>query len=83
MGVALLLGANAQHSRGGPVVRVQAGRYRVRTHGLLESKLALRLGSESTGELPDQFDLVIPTNIQIDFVERGSENSISVFAERE
>jgi len=88
MRVALLTGANPRVSRGGPEVRLLAGRWRIVTEGVKDSILDLHFDDGHVLPVPhpvvangvfardDRF------NVRLHFRERGTEDHISVFAEK-
>lgn len=88
MRVALLTGANPRVSRGGPEVRLLAGQWRIVTEGIKDTTLTLHIENgpvllvphkdwETEGLLFDD-----RTNVRLAFKNRGSEDHISVFAEK-
>ena len=83
MSIALLLGAHAQRSTGGPVVRLRRGRYQIRTHGQVDSELSLSVDGYNQlcfdGMVIDVTG--IPIEAQIGFHKNGSEESISVYVD--
>lgn len=89
MQLALLTGAIPRTCARGPKVRLQRGRWRFECAGLNDSILFLLVESPSS-DLPIrvaiqrevEFEILEATVAHVDFVERGNENYISIFASK-
>lgn len=83
--LALLVGAVPQRCSEGPIVRLLPGHWILRIEGLLDS--VLTLNTEYFGSKPIHdgalFDIFEPADFQIKFAQRGTENFINVFAEKQ
>lgn len=83
MRVALLLGAHPKRCTTGPVVTLPKGTYRLLTDNLQTSKLTLWVnGSSSDVTQNSEFTLSDSERVRVEFTERGSENYVTVIAER-
>jgi len=84
MRVALLTGANPRVSRGGPEVRLLAGQWRIISEGIKDSILRLHIDNDPVLLVPHEDIIVFTdrTNVRLKFESRGSEDHISVFAEK-
>ena len=78
--IALLVGAVPSRCKGGPIVRLLPGLWTMRIEHVIDSIIALGPHSPLVNGLKVQ--VTGPTDVQIEFVERGSEKFINVFAER-
>jgi hypothetical protein len=83
MSIALLLGARPQQSSGGPIVRLLRGTYNLLVHGHSDSRMVVNVdGLEYALSVPMEIESTSEMSVKVDFVERGTEDSISIFAER-
>lgn len=79
---ALLIGA-PKTSKGGPVVRLKAGAWVIKCRGMVNSLLHLDAGDSSIPLREGDHKLVLNQGCEaiVTFVERGSEDYVSVIAE--
>lgn len=82
MSIALLIGA-PQSSAGGGTVRLMAGSWVIKAKGLISSKLHLHI-DDSTVPLEPDHKLVLDQGCEarVSFTERGSEDYVSIIAEK-
>ncbi len=83
MQLALLLGANPKTFKTGPIVRLPAGSWVVRVHGINSSVLALYTDEAEIMELGKTTTLNIgaPTDVHVVPKVRGVEDYLTVLAE--
>ena len=83
MRLPLLIGAGAKTSAGGGRVRLHEGLWKIVLDGVKTSKLAIQHGSPLTLGVACEEGKIVqgPTTVNVFFLERGSELSVSVFAE--
>lgn len=86
MQIALLSGASPRSCKHGPVVRLIPGSWRLNVQGLKDSSIVMHVeGYEATNEiangmrLPETSETLI---VQLSFGKRGTEEYITVIAER-
>ena len=79
---ALLIGS-PRTSSGGPIVRLKAGNWIIRCKGIVDSLLRLSAGDSVLPLRDGEHKLVLaePVEANVAFVERGSEDYVSVIAE--
>ena len=84
--LALLVGAVPQRCTQGPIVRLLPGQWVLRVEGLRDSTLRFN-AQDHAGDtsLVDgtRIGVLIPCDFQVEFVKRGTEPFINVFAERQ
>jgi hypothetical protein len=82
MRIALLTGAHPQRSKGGPIVRLPAGKWSIEGEGVVNTRLHLLIGiSEMPNEL-GEYEFEGPVDVAVAFAERGNESHVSVFARK-
>lgn len=89
MQLALIVGARPQYMRMGPVVRLEAGKWRVTCDNHRDSVLGIRFHSDSpASELVKQeldgraVTIDGPGLIQVEIIKPGTESYISAFAHK-
>lgn len=80
MRLPLLVAASAKTSRGGARVRLHNGTWKLALDGLTDSKLAVRCGSVVV-DCEEGKCIIGPETVDVFFINRGNESSISVYAE--
>ncbi len=80
MSLALLSGVNPRVCKNGPRVRLHEGSWKLSTVGLVDSKLALLIDGVEFS-IDKEFNFIVPFVGQLIFLERGTEEHFSVFAE--
>ena len=80
MKLPLLVAASAKTSKGGARVRLHNGTWKLALDGLTDSKLAVRCGS-TVINCEEGKCINGPITADVFFLERGTELSISVYAE--
>ena len=83
MRIALLIGANPKIATHGPTVRLLRGRWTLTFEGLKDSALTLKFTDRHL-LLPNTKEFIVtePEFVMLEFSNRGTENTISVFADR-
>jgi hypothetical protein len=85
MRIALLVGAHSVRCSEGPRVRLLPGDYRIDVEGVVDSKLHLLINDEYHGDIDGNsvINILEPfAYVQLLFTNRGSEESITVAAEK-
>ncbi len=88
MKLTLLCGANPLIAKRGPVVRLQAGRWKLQCDKIKDSSLVLTLESPSlikermSVQHEAEFTLDSFTLAWVDWINRGRESHVSIFAEK-
>lgn len=83
--LALLVGAVPSRCIEGPVVRLLRGHWILHVEGIVDSDLTLLIQGFPASKLEHAMEIKLdePTDVMIDFLKRGTEAFINVFADRQ